>query len=148
MDFLLAVFFDYLILIILRNREANIHRWPLKIFRFDLHASILKIHFYRPQPSCGQGNIFAPVCHSVHGGCLPQCMLGYHTPPEVDTPRSRHPPPGSRHPPEQTPPGADTPPGSRHPPRSRHPPGKQTPPYGQWVAGTHPTGMHSFFHIK
>ena len=32
--------------------------------------------------SCGQGNIFTPVCHSVHGGrgCLPQCMLGYHTP--------------------------------------------------------------------
>ena len=25
-------------------------------------------HFYRPQRSCGQGNIFTPVCHSVHGG--------------------------------------------------------------------------------
>ena len=24
--------------------------------------------YYRPQRSCGQGNIFAPVCHSVHGG--------------------------------------------------------------------------------
>ena len=25
---------------------------------------------YRPQRSCGQGNIFTPVCHSVHrGGC-------------------------------------------------------------------------------
>ena len=44
---------------------------------------------------------------SVHRGrCLPQCMLGYHTPP-----------PGSRHPPwEQTP-----------PPRSGHPPGTDTP---------------------
>ena len=52
--------------------------------------------------SLGQGNIFTPVCHSVHGGGLPQCMMGYHPP-------TRHPPrPG-------TPPG----PG---PPRTRHPP--------------------------
>ena len=27
--------------------------------------------------SLGQGNIFAPVCHSVHRGGLPQCKLGY-----------------------------------------------------------------------
>ena len=72
------------------------------------------------------------------------------TPPRADTP------PWSRHPPEQTPPpthpGADTPP-EQTPPCSRHPsppttradtpPRKQTPPYSQWVAGTHPTGMHS-----
>ena len=25
-------------------------------------------YFYRPQRSCGQGNIFTPVCHSVQGG--------------------------------------------------------------------------------
>ena len=112
-------------------------------------------------------------------GCLPQCMLGYHTPrsrhtsPEqtppradppgadtplgadthlgvdtlgADTPQSRH--PRSRHPSplEQTPlpPGADTlPPGADTLPPSRHPPVKQTRAYGQWVAGTHPTGMHS-----
>ena len=43
------------------------------------------------------------------GGCLPQCMLGYH------------------HPLEQTPPGADTHPGSRHPPRADTPQ-EQTPP--------------------
>ena len=32
-------------------------------------------HFYRPQRSCGQGNIFTPVCHSVHraGVCLSAC---------------------------------------------------------------------------
>ena len=30
--------------------------------------------------SLGQGNIFTPVCHSVHRGGLPQCMLGYHHP--------------------------------------------------------------------
>ena len=38
--------------------------------------------------SLGQGNIFAPVCHSVHRGGLPQCILGYqYTPPTgADTP--------------------------------------------------------------
>ena len=65
---------------------------------------------YRPQRSCGQGNIFTPVCHSVHGGGgLPQCMLGYHTPLGADTP-----------PPEQTP-------SQDHTPRTRHPPGPDTP---------------------
>ena len=63
-------------------------------------AIIIMFHFYRPQRSCGQGNIFTPVCHSVHRGRLPHCMLGYH-PPGADTP------PGAD-PPEQTPP-----PGSR-----------------------------------
>ena len=55
----------------------------------------------------------ASVC--PHGGCLPQCMLGYHTPP------SRHP---SQ---EQTPPRADTPWGADTP-LSRHPLGADTPP--------------------
>ena len=42
-------------------------------------------NFYRPKRSFGQGNIFIPVCHSVHGGRgLPQCMLGY--PPARETP--------------------------------------------------------------
>ena len=102
------------------------------------------------------------------GGCLPQCMLGYHppeqtlttppeqTPPGADTPPQSRPPeqtplppgadtPGSRHPPRSRPPGADTPPRSRHhhPP----PPGEQTPAYSQRAAGTHPTGMHSFYKI-
>ena len=78
----------------------------------------------------GQGNVFTGVCDSVHRGGLPQCMLGYHHPPEqttppgpdppgADTPRSRHPqdqspPPWEQTPLEQTPPlGADPPPGSR-----------------------------------
>ena len=85
----------------------------------------MSIH-YRPQRSCGQGNIFTPVCHSVHrAGSLPQCMLGYHHPP-----RSRHPPQ------EQTPPlGADTtPPGPDTPPEQTPP--EQTPPWEQ----RHPPG--------
>ena len=100
--------------------------------------------------------MFSQVCvilFTEGGGCLPQCMLGYHTPqsrppgsrhpPEADTPNSRHPPksrqpqeqtwppgadpPGSRPPREQTPPGADPPgadPPSRHPPKGPHPRGK------------------------
>ena len=51
-------------------------------------------NIYRPQRSCGQGNIFTPVCHSVHrgGGVLPKCMLEYHTPPEQTPPEQTHPP--------------------------------------------------------
>ena len=97
------------------------------------------LNFYRRQWSCGQGNIFTPVCHSVHRGgvCLSACWdttyppsrhpspppPGVDTPREADTPRSRHPPgadtareadtPGSRHPPwEQTPPESSSPPGA------------------------------------
>ena len=51
----------------------------------------------------------ASVILSTGGGCLPQCMLGYHlreqTPPQSRPPGSRHPilPPQSRPPWEQTP---------------------------------------------
>ena len=100
---------------------------------------------------------------SVHSGgwgwgCLPQCMLGYHTPPRAnpsgaDAPRQQtHTPPweqttplgadtsspwgadttpGSRHPWEQRPPGADTPRERMPPPGADAPPGAGTPPrYG------------------
>ena len=50
-----------------------------------------------PVRSCGQGYVFTHVCDSVHGGGLPQCMLGYHT-----TPWEAHPPGGT--PPGSTPP--------------------------------------------
>ena len=56
--------------------------------------------------SLGQGNIFAPVCHSVHGGCvchyspLVRHPPGRHLPLQENT----HPSPPSRHPPGHTPP--------------------------------------------
>ena len=110
------------------------------------------IHFYRPQRSWAKV-IFSQACvkNSVHGGGLPQCMLGYtppdqtprdqapcplgaDTPPDQAPPRSRHPPPrpgthpqtrppGSRHPPDQahTPLGADTPPDQATPPEADTP---------------------------
>ena len=58
------------------------------------------------------------------GGCLPQCMLGYHPPEQI--------PPW-----EQTPPGADTP-WEQTPPRSRHTPWADTP-----QEQTHPPRAHT-----
>ena len=97
----------------------------------------MSIYFYRPQRSCGQGNIFTPVCHSVHGGGgLPQCMLGYHPPGTRQTPPGLGRPPlgPGRPPPDQADPPQDQadPPGPGRPPRDqadtppgpgRHPPG-------------------------
>ena len=49
------------------------------------------LYCYRPKRSFGQGNIFTPVCHSVHrGGGSAQ------VPPQDQT---HPPPPGTRHPP-------------------------------------------------
>ena len=110
-----------------------------------IHSIVIPVH-YRPQRSCGQGNNFTPVCHSVHGG---GGGVSEADPPGADAPGSRHPPgvdsprqqtsphgadtPQSRHP-EQTPPGADTP-QSRHPQEQTHPleqtPPEQTPPQEQ-----------------
>ena len=86
-------------------------------------------YYYRPQRSCGQGNIFTRVCHSFcsQGGvCLNACW-------DNTTPPSGH-----------ILPGADTPPRTRHPPGTS-PPGKQTPAYCLRAVGMHPTGMHSCF---
>ena len=72
-------------------------------------------YFYRPQRSCGQGNVFTGVCLSTggEGVCLSACWDAI-------------------------------PPGPGRPPRTRQiPPGKKTPAYGLRAAGTHPTGMHS-----
>ena len=85
--------------------------------------------------SLGQGNIFAPVCHSVHRGEY----LGRY-------------PPGQVHPLAGTPPWAGTPPLAGTPtPLAGTPPGSRYPPQqcmlgcGQQVGGTHPTGMHSCY---
>ena len=84
--------------------------------------------YYRPQRSCGQGNVFTGVCLSTggEGVCLSACWDAIAPRDQADTP----PGPG-RHPHRDQ---ADTPP----------PPGKQTPSYGLRAAGTHPTGMHSY----
>ena len=105
--------------------------------------------------SVGQGNIFAPVCHSVHRGV---CLSAYWDsrppgadPPRVGTPQEQTPPPPGADtplrtdtPPGADPLGADTPqeqtlPRST-PSRNRHPPGaatprEQTPPPAQCMLG-------------
>ena len=75
---------------------------------------------YRPQRSCGQGNIFTPVCHSVHGGGSASVHAGIPHSPWEQTP------------PEQTP-------SQDHNPRTRHPPGPVTPPHPR--DQVHPPGL-------
>ena len=83
-----------------------------------------------------QGNVFTPVCHSVHRGCITACtgadtrLLGRHIPEYTGPP----------------PPWADI---------SQHALGQTAPParhhLGQTATaadGTHPTGMHSCFHLN
>ena len=115
-----------------RLRLRKLFISSIKYIQHPLHSwSYLTLSYYQPQRSCGQGNIFAPVCHSVHRGgvCLSACWdatphksrpLPEQTPPRAD-PQEQTPPkeqtsPKSRHPQEQTPSQ------SRHPPKSRHPP--------------------------
>ena len=103
--------------------------------------TVIRSAFYRPQLSCLQGNVFTPVCHSVHRGGVSQHALGSHdqpplyntgvgwqtpprapmpsqTPRQADTPRAPMP--------SQTPSQADTPLG-RHPLLGRHPSWVDTP---------------------
>ena len=95
---------------------------------------------------CPQGG---RVSASVHAG-MPDQPPGPGRPPwtmqtplnQADTPQTRQTPPDQADPPRPGRPPqdqADTPPGPGRPP------GKQTPAYGLRVAGTHPTGMHSYF---
>ena len=120
----------------------------------------------------GQGNVFTGVCDSVHsGGGGGVCLSAWW---DTTPPRSRHPLGADPPPRPDTPPRAAIPPGLSTPPRlsflkfkkkiffdffflilifyffggslpSTPPPRKQTQAYGQWAAGTHPTGMHSCF---
>ena len=65
-------------------------------YTIRVNSTIETVNIYRPQ-----GNIFTPVCHSVHGGvCLSAC---WDTTPPADPPDTR-PPHRSRH----SPPEADS----------------------------------------
>ena len=82
--------------------------------------------YYRPQRSWGKV-IFSQACVILFtGGDLPQCMLGYHTPPGPGTPQTRHPP-------------DHTPPQTMHPRPDAGHAGR----YGQCAGGMHPIGMQS-----
>ena len=93
---------------------------------------------------CPQGG---RVSASVHAGMPDPPRPGRHPPGTSQAPPGpgRPPPRPSRHPPprDQADPLG---PGRHPPPRDQaDPPGKQTPAYGLRAAGTHPTGIHSYF---
>ena len=71
--------------------------------------------FYRPQRSCGQGNIFTPVCHSFcsQGGRGSASVHAGIPPPQEETPQTRQNPPG----PDTTTPPLDQTPRDQTPPR-------------------------------
>ena len=82
-----------------------------------------RAHFYQPQRSCGQGNVFTGVCLSTGGGRVSASVhAGMPYPP-----RWRN-PPGWRTPP----------PGPGRPPRMENPPPgtRQTPPSGSRLQHT------------
>ena len=85
--------------------------------------------------SLGQGNIFTPVCHSVHRGvCLSACWDTTPPPPPQDEahPQDQAQPTGTRHPlgPDTHPQGQDTHPPPPSPWDQTPPPGPGTPPPG------------------
>ena len=86
-----------------------------------------------PSATNCEGNVFTPVCHSVHRVGDSASVHAGIPPPGGRPPQSRHPPPR---------PGT---PQIRHPSRSRPP--RDWAPLPQQTAtvadGTHPTGMHS-----
>ena len=126
--------------------------------------------FYRPQRSCGQGNVFTGVCLSTGGRVSASVHAGMPDPPpgtrqtpprdQADTPRTRQTPPDQADPPgpgrppsrtRQTPQDQADPPGLGRPPpdQADTPPGPgrhpRPPPKDSSIraAGTHATGMHS-----
>ena len=100
------------------------------LFDASLYRIESSIIFTTCKRSLGQGNIFTPVCHSVHRGgiCLSACW---------DTTPRNHAPPGAMQHPLQTMHHQHPTPGAEHAGR-----------YGQCAGGTHPTGMQSCFIVN
>ena len=121
------------------SQSSSSLKFELGLVLMDLHPLVWLVTTRKR--SLGQGNIFTPVCHSVHRGSLPQCMLGYQ-PPGI-----MHPSPRDHAPPDHTPPPQDhVPPRDHAPPRTIHPPPPGTEHagrYGQRAGGTHHTEMQS-----
>ena len=97
------------------------------------------ISCYRPQTKLREGNVFTPVCDSVHtGGCIPACNGCMCVCPGGCLLRVGH-----TNTPRQTPlvqiPPADTPLLNTHTPLGKHPP----PPSRQTPPDTHTLGRHT-----
>ena len=106
------------------SKQNSLSLWWQLRFQWWVELRVVNVDkkpYYRPQRSCGQGNIFTPVCHSfcsqggrgsasVHAG-IPNPPPPDHppgtTPPQDHTPRDY--PPGNTHtPPDHTPLEADS----------------------------------------
>ena len=105
------------------NFDAWYHPYGHHCTRIRYCFHIL-IDFYRPQRSCGQGNVFTGVCLSTggEGVCLSACWDAIPPRDQGDTPPDQADPPGPGRPPWDQ---ADTPPGTR-----------QTPPLGRRLQHT------------
>ena len=88
-----------------------------------------------PATKLRQGNVFTPVCHSVHRGCLTDTP-GQTAPPPWQTALGRHPLDRPR---RQTPPGQTVP--GQTPPWAETP--RQTPPSAQCMLGYTPLPLYS-----
>ena len=117
----------------------------------------ISLHIFTARKrSLGQGNIFAPVCHSVHRrGAWAGTPLGRYTPPgrytpwEGTPPWQVHPPRQVHHPLAGTCPQAGTPPtpdrytpGQVYPLTGTSPSGRYTPQQVHPLAGTPPWQVH------
>ena len=103
--------------------------------------------------------MFLQVCVCPQGGgCLPQCMLGCHSPPwmmnppEREPPRMENPPDGEPPPPDGEPPGW-RPPQMENPPRWRTPPWMEKPPREAdssiWsTSGQYASYWNAFLYVK
>ena len=60
--------------------EKTPHNVATFFLYFFLYFCSIPVN-YRPQRSCGQGNIFTPVCYSVHRGGSPSVHAGIPPPP-------------------------------------------------------------------
>ena len=89
-----------------------------------LNFELVRLFITASKRSLGQGNIFTPVCHSVHRGeYLDRYLPGQVQPPGPGTPPRPGTPPQTRYtPPDQVqPPGPGTPP-DQVPPQTRYTP--------------------------
>ena len=116
-----------------KDCKDSLH-WVLKLECISEMPTHPSTYHYRPQRSCGQGNIFTRVCHSVHRGGLPQCMLEYPPRKEAPVPLPQEgDPPGRRHPP-----GKET-------PRKEAPPQEGDPPGIRSMSGRYASYWNAFF---
>ena len=102
----------------------------------NIHNVRIAIHFYRPQRSCGQGNIFTPVCHSVHRGGSASVHAAMPPPTKETPPSCQGDPPKGGTPTEGGPPKKEAPPRRRPP--WKEIPWKDTPWEGDALGRRHP----------